>query len=45
MPIERLTAEDQFMLWPENLRPRDRALLVLDGSNLLDSMGCLRTTL
>jgi diacylglycerol O-acyltransferase / wax synthase len=37
MPMERLTAEDQVMLWPDEIWPQDiGALAVLDGSSLLD---------
>jgi hypothetical protein len=34
MPMERLSAEDQLMLWPDEIWPRDiGALAVLDGSD------------
>jgi diacylglycerol O-acyltransferase len=43
MPMERLTAEDQLMLWPDEIWPQDiGALAVLDGSSLLDQGGRLR---
>ena len=43
MLMERLTAEDQLMLWPDEIWPQDRgALAVLDGSNLLDTVGRFR---
>ena len=36
--MERLTAEDQVMLWPDEIWPQDiGALAVLDGSSLLDA--------
>jgi diacylglycerol O-acyltransferase len=41
--IERLTAEDQLMLWPDEIWPQDiGAIAVLDGSNLLDPDGRFR---
>jgi diacylglycerol O-acyltransferase / wax synthase len=41
--MERLTAEDRLMLWPDERWPQDiGALAVLDGSGLLDSGGRLR---
>jgi diacylglycerol O-acyltransferase / wax synthase len=41
--MERLTAEDQLMLWPDEIWPQDiGALAVLDGSSLLDPGGRLR---
>jgi diacylglycerol O-acyltransferase / wax synthase len=43
MPMERLTAEDQLMLWPDEIWPQDiGALAVLDGSSLLDPDGRFR---
>jgi diacylglycerol O-acyltransferase len=43
MSIERLTAEDQLMLWPDEIWPQDiGAVAVLDGGNLLDPDGRLR---
>ena len=40
MPMERLTAEDELMLWPDEIWPQDiGALAVLDGSSLLDRDG------
>jgi diacylglycerol O-acyltransferase / wax synthase len=43
VPIERLTAEDEFMLWPDEIWPQDiGALAVLDGSNLLGPDGRFR---
>ncbi len=43
MPIERLTAEDQLMLWPDEIWPQDiGAIAVLDGSNLHDAGGRFR---
>ena len=43
MPMERLTAEDQVMLWPDEIWPQDiGALAVLDGKNLLDADGRFR---
>ena len=41
--MERLTAEDQLMLWPDEIWPQDiGALAVLDGSSLLDPDGRFR---
>lgn len=41
--MDRLTAEDQFMLWPDETWPQDiGALAVFDGSSLLDPGGRLR---
>jgi diacylglycerol O-acyltransferase / wax synthase len=41
--MERLTAEDQLMLWPDEIWPQDiGALAVLDGSSLLDTDGRFR---
>jgi WS/DGAT/MGAT family acyltransferase len=43
MQIERLTAEDQIMLWPDEIWPQDiGAIAVLDGSNLLEPEGRFR---
>ena len=43
MLMERLTAEDQLMLWPDEIWPQDiGALAVLDGSSLLDTDGRFR---
>jgi diacylglycerol O-acyltransferase len=43
MPIERLSAEDLIMLWPDEIWPQDiGAIAVLDGSNLLDADGRFR---
>lgn len=43
MPIERLTAEDELMLWPDEVWPQDiGALVILDGATLLDAHGGLR---
>jgi diacylglycerol O-acyltransferase / wax synthase len=43
MPMERLTAEDQIMLWPDEIWPQDiGALAVLEGSSLLDADGRFR---
>jgi diacylglycerol O-acyltransferase / wax synthase len=43
MSIERLSAEDRVMLWPDEMWPQDiGALAVLDGGNLLDSDGRFR---
>lgn len=44
--MERLTAEDQLMLWPDEAWPQDiGALAVLDGGNLLDPDGRFRIEL
>jgi diacylglycerol O-acyltransferase / wax synthase len=41
--IERLTAEDRLILWPDEVWPQDvGALVLLDGSSLLDSEGRFR---
>ena len=41
--MERLTAGDQLMLWPDEIWPQDiGALAVLDGSSLLDADGRCR---
>jgi diacylglycerol O-acyltransferase / wax synthase len=43
MPMERLTAEDQLMLWPDKLWPQEiGALALLDGSDLLEPGGRFR---
>jgi WS/DGAT/MGAT family acyltransferase len=43
MPIERLTAEDEMMLWPDRIWPQDiGALAILDGTSLLDPEGRFR---
>ena len=43
MSIERLTSDDQLMLWPDEIWPQDiGALAVLEGSNLFDTGGRLR---
>ena len=43
MLMERLTAGDQLMLWPDEIWPEDiGALAVLDGSSLLDTDGRFR---
>ncbi len=43
MSIERLTAEDRIMLWPDEIWPQDiGAIAVLDGANLLDPDGRFR---
>lgn len=43
MAIERLTAEDQIMLWPDEIWPQDIGVIaVLDGSNLRDPDGRFR---
>jgi diacylglycerol O-acyltransferase / wax synthase len=43
MQIERLTAEDQIMLWPDEIWPQDiGAIAMLDGSNLLEPDGRFR---
>ena len=41
--MERLTAEDRLMLWPDERWPQDiGALAVLDGARLLDPDGRFR---
>ena len=41
--VERLSAEDRLILWPDEIWPQDiGALAVLDGSSLLDSDGRFR---
>lgn len=43
MSIERLTAEDELILWPDEIWPQDiGALVLLDGVNLLDAAGHFR---
>src|SRR5579864_5904105 len=43
MCIERLTAEDQLMLWPDQLWPQDiGAVAVLDGASLVEPDGRFR---
>jgi diacylglycerol O-acyltransferase / wax synthase len=43
MSVDRLTADDQVMLWPDPMWPQDiGAVAVLDGSRLLDPDGRLR---
>jgi diacylglycerol O-acyltransferase len=43
MRIERLSAEDQLMLWPDEIWPQEiGAVAVLDGGNLLDPDGRFR---
>ena len=43
MAIERLTAEDRLMLWPDDVWPQDiGALVILDGRRLLDPAGRFR---
>ena len=43
MPVDRLTAEDLLMLWPDEIWPQEiGALAVLDGSSLLAPGGCFR---
>jgi diacylglycerol O-acyltransferase len=43
MPVDRLTAEDQRMLWPDEFWPQDiGALAVLDGGCLLEAGGRVR---
>ena len=41
--MERLTAEDQLMLWPDEIWPQEiGALAVLDGGGLLEPGGRVR---
>jgi diacylglycerol O-acyltransferase / wax synthase len=43
MPIDRLTAEDEIMLWPDEIWPQDiGAIAVLDGAALFDTDGRFR---
>ena len=43
MPIERLSAEDRFMLWPDKLWPQDiGAVALLDGARLFEADGRFR---
>jgi len=43
MPVDRLTAEDRLILWPDEIWPQDiGALAVLEGGSLLDASGHLR---
>lgn len=43
MVIERLTAADELMLWPDERWPQDiGALVILEGANLLDRDGRFR---
>jgi diacylglycerol O-acyltransferase / wax synthase len=43
MSIERLSAEDQIMLWPDEIWPQDiGALAILDGGDLFDAAGRFR---
>ena len=43
MAVDRLTAEDQRMLWPDEIWPQDiGALAILDGSHLLEASGGFR---
>ena len=43
MRMQRLTVEDQLMLWPDALWPQEvGALAILDGDGLLDLAGRLR---
>ncbi|HLO36669.1 MAG TPA: wax ester/triacylglycerol synthase domain-containing protein, partial [Candidatus Deferrimicrobium sp.] len=43
MSIERLTAEDEMTLWPDEVWPQDiGAIAVLDGGALLDPDGRFR---
>ena len=38
--MDRLAAEDQRMLWPDEIWPQDiGALAILDGSHLLEESG------
>jgi WS/DGAT/MGAT family acyltransferase len=41
--VDRVTAEDQLMLWPDRLWPQDiGAVVLLDGTGLVDDCGCFR---
>jgi Wax ester synthase-like Acyl-CoA acyltransferase domain len=43
MPVDRLTAENLLMLWPDEIWPQEiRALAILDASRLLDPGGSFR---
>ena len=43
MPIERLTAEDEIMLWPDEIWPQDiGAIALFDGANLFAADGRFR---
>lgn len=43
MAIERLTPEDELMLWPDQVWPQDiGALVLMDGRNLFDERGRFR---
>ena len=43
MPVDRLTAEDLLMLWPDEIWPQEiGALTILDASSLLDEGGRFR---
>ncbi|MGE5292731.1 MAG: hypothetical protein ACM3ML_37190 [Micromonosporaceae bacterium] len=43
MPVDRLTAADQLMLWPDEIWPQEIGVpAVLDGSRLLDPGGRFR---
>jgi len=43
MAMDRLTAEDQRMLWPDEIWPQDiGAVAILDGSHLLEAGGRFR---
>jgi hypothetical protein len=42
--VERLTAEDRLMLWPDERWPQEiGALAVLDGAGLMDASGRFRS--
>jgi diacylglycerol O-acyltransferase / wax synthase len=46
VPVERLTAEDELMLWPDEIWPQDiGGLVVLDGNGLLGPSGQVRAGL
>jgi diacylglycerol O-acyltransferase len=41
--MDRLTAEDMVMLWPDELWPQEiGCLAILDGASLIDPEGCFR---
>jgi diacylglycerol O-acyltransferase / wax synthase len=43
MPVDRLTAEDLLMLWPDEIWPQEiGALAILDAGGLLGPGGCFR---